>query len=217
METKEILNKMKEAVILGDDEAALASTREALERGINAKEALEGGLMKGIKEVGNKWAREEIFLSEVFFSVAAFKIGSDILEREIERMNLKREFLGKILLGTVQGDIHDLGKNIIGTYLRAAGFDVYDLGVDVSPEIFIKKAKELKPDVIGLSALLSYSLPMQEKVIEALKEAGLRDKIKVIIGGSANTEEWAKKIGADAFGRDALDGLEKIKKMLGIQ
>lgn len=217
METKEILNKMKEAVILGDDEAALASTRAALERGINAKEALEVGLMKGIKEVGNKWAREEIFLSEVFFSVAAFKIGSDILEREIERMNLKREFLGKILLGTVQGDIHDLGKNIIGTYLRAAGFDVYDLGVDVSPETFIKKAKELKPDVIGLSALLSYSLPMQEKVIEALKEAGLRDKIKVIIGGSANTEEWANKIGADAFGGDALDGLEKIKKMLGIQ
>ena len=216
MQTKEIFNKMKESVILGETEKVLEYVKEALSRGLNPKEALENGLIAGIKEMSDRWAREEVFLTQIFFSAEAFKKGSDILEEEIKKTGETRESLGKIIIGTVQGDIHDIGKNIVGTYLLASGFDVYDLGVDVSTETFIEKTKELKPDVIGLSALLSFTLPMQKKVIDALKEAGFRDNIKVIIGGSATTAEWTKEIGADDFALDAVEALEKINKLLGL-
>lgn len=217
MSKEKLFNKIKEVVINGYDEDVLKWVKEALEKGVDPAEALEKGLIAGIKVMSDRWAREEVFLTEIFFSAEAFKVGSDVLTLEIEKLGETRESLGKILLGTVEGDIHDLGKNIVGTYLIAAGFDVYDLGVDVPTQVFVEKAKELKPDIIGLSALLSFTVPMQKKVVDALKESGLRNKIKVIVGGCGITQEWAEEIGADAFGADALDALEKIKTLLDIQ
>lgn len=215
MRPEEIFNKMKEAVILGDTKEALKWTREAVDKGVDPRDAIEKGLVEGIKEIGARWDREEIYLPEIVIAADTFKKGAAILDRELMRMGKTRESLGKILLGTVEGDIHDLGKNIVGTYLTAAGFDVYDLGVDVPTETFVKKVEELKPHIIGLSALCSFTMPMQKKIIDALKEVGLRDKAKVIVGGCSATQEWADEIGADAFGEDVFDALEKVKKLLG--
>jgi len=217
MQAEEILSKIKEAVIGGEMEEVSKRVREALDKGFDPVETLEKGLVDGIREMGERWAREEIFLPEVMLSADVFKKGAAILESEIKRVGKTYKPPGRILMGTVEGDIHDLGKNIVGTFLTAAGFDVYDLGVDVPTGTFVEKAKELKPDIIGLSSLLSFTMPKQREVIKALEEAGLRDKIRVIVGGAPITQKWADEIGADSYGEDVIDALAKVKQLLGIK
>jgi len=212
--SKDVIKKLRDAVIQGDEDKARELAREAVKI-IDPVMAFEEGLVAAINEMGERWAREEVFLTEVLLSANAMKAGSAILQEKIREMGEVSKTLGKVLIGTVKGDIHDLGKNIVVTLLEAAGFTVYDLGVDVGTETFIEKIKELKPDIVGLSSLMTVTIPEQKMVIEALKKAGLRDKVKVLVGGAPVTETWAREIGADGYGSDALAAVSLAKKLVG--
>ncbi|MEM1643589.1 MAG: corrinoid protein [Desulfurococcaceae archaeon] len=212
-----LIEKLKEAVIAGDRDEAIKISREIVDKGLDPLEALERGLVAGVLEVGEKWVREEVFLADLVMSAEAMKAASEILKPEIIRRGSAVKKLGRVIIGTVAGDIHDIGKNIVATMLEASGFEVIDLGVDVSTETFIEKVRELKPDVLGLSALLTTTMLEQKNVIEALKREGLRDKVKVIIGGAPVTEEWAKSIGADGYAEDAIRAVRLVKKLLGLE
>ncbi|MEM2235453.1 MAG: corrinoid protein [Desulfurococcaceae archaeon] len=212
-----LIEKLKEAVIAGDRDEAIKISREIVDKGLDPLEALERGLVAGVLEVGEKWVREEVFLADLVMSAEAMKAASEILKPEIIRRGSAVKKLGRVIIGTVAGDIHDIGKNIVATMLEASGFEVIDLGVDVSTETFIEKVRELKPDVLGLSALLTTTMLEQKNVIEALKREGLRDRVKVIIGGAPVTEEWAKSIGADGYAEDAIRAVRLVKKLLGLE
>jgi corrinoid protein of di/trimethylamine methyltransferase len=210
-----IFKKLTEAVENGDESAAAAVAKEALDRGVDPAEAIEKGLTKGVVAVGDRWACGGAFITEVMLSAGALKAGLQVLEPALVRGGKTRKTLGCVLLGTVKGDIHDIGKSIVGAILMAAGFEIHDLGVDVPPEKFVEEMPKVKPEIIGLSALLTVSMPAQKEVIFALKDKGLRDAVKVMIGGAPVTEAWAREIGADAYGEDALDAIKKAKTLLG--
>jgi corrinoid protein of di/trimethylamine methyltransferase len=182
--------------------------------GIDPLKAIEEGLAQGIREVGNKFANGEVFLPELIMAAETMKKALEILEPELKKKKKERKTLGKVLLGTVAGDIHSIGKTIVASMLSANGFEVYDIGEDVPAGKFVEKVKELKPDILGLSALLTTTLPEQKVVIETLKKEGLRDKVKVIVGGAPTSREWAKEIGADGYGADATEAVEVVKKLL---
>lgn len=163
--------------------------------------------------MGRKFDRNEYFLSALMMSAEIFKSAAKLLEPEISRVH-QREALGKVVIGTVEGDIHDLGKNIVVAFLESAGFKVYDLGVDVSPGKFISKVKETKPEILGLSCLLTPGFESMEATIRKLSEAGLRKRLKVIIGGAAGavvTSDWVDRLGADAFAKDSGEGVRLAK------
>ncbi|MEM1533277.1 MAG: corrinoid protein [Desulfurococcaceae archaeon] len=212
-----LIEKLKEAVIAGDRDEAIKISREIVDKGLDPLEALERGLVAGVLEVGEKWVREEVFLADLVMSAEAMKAASEVLKPEIIKRGKVVKKLGKVVIGTVAGDIHDIGKNIVATMLEASGFEVVDLGVDVPTETFIEKVRELKPDVLGLSALLTTTMLEQKNVIEALKREGLRNKVKVIVGGAPVTEEWAKSIGADGYAEDAIRAVRLVKKLLGLE
>lgn len=215
MEKEELLKRMEEAVKDYDEEEARRLAEEAVRMGLDPVEALEQGLAKGLREVGERFGRGEAFITELIAAAQAMEAGAEILNREIERRGAAREAVGRFLIGTVEGDIHSIGKNIVATMLKAAGFEVIDIGVDVPTQTFVEKVRELKPDILGLSALMTTTMMKQKEVIEALKEAGLRDQVKVIIGGAPVTEEWAREIGADAVGLDAASAVEAALKLIG--
>jgi 5-methyltetrahydrofolate--homocysteine methyltransferase len=162
--------------------------------------------------VGEKYERNEYFLAELIMAGETMKEGMKTLEPHLKAGELKR--VGKVVIGTVRGDLHDIGKNIVATLLSAAGFDVIDLGVDVPPEKFVEAVKENSPDIVGMSALLTTTMVEMEDIIKELKKAGLRDKVKVIIGGAPITREYAEKIGADAAARDAVEGVNICKSWM---
>jgi len=213
--SQDLLRKLAEAVEKGDEDAAAVAAKEALSKGLDAADAIENGLTKGITAVGDRWARGDAFITEVMLSASALKAGLGVLEPALKNRGQTRKTLGRVLLGTVQGDIHDIGKAIVGAMLTAAGFEVHDLGVDVPPEKFVEETQKIKPKIVGLSALLTVSMPVQKKVIDALQQAGLRDKVRVMIGGAPVSEKWANEIGADAYGEDAFDAIKKAKTFLG--
>lgn len=215
MEKEELLKRMEEAVKAYDEEEARRLAEEAIRMGLDPVEALEHGLAKGLREVGDRFGRGEAFITELIAAAQAMEAGAEILNREIERRGAAREAVGRFLIGTVEGDIHSIGKNIVATMLKAAGFEVIDIGVDVPTQTFVEKVRELKPDILGLSALMTTTMMKQKEVIEALREAGLRDQVKVIIGGAPVTEEWAREIGADAVGLDAASAVEASLKLIG--
>ncbi len=215
MEKEELLKRMEEAVKAYDEDEARRLAEEAVRMGLDPVEALEQGLAKGLREVGDRFGRGEAFITELIAAAQAMEAGAEILNREIERRGAAREAVGRFLIGTVEGDIHSIGKNIVATMLKAAGFEVIDIGVDVPTQTFVEKVQELKPDILGLSALMTTTMMKQKEVIEALKEAGLRDQVKVIIGGAPVTEEWAREIGADAVGLDAASAVEASLKLIG--
>ena len=215
MEKEELLKRMEEAVKAYDEEEARRLAEEAVRMGVDPVEALEQGLAKGLREVGDRFGRGEAFITELIAAAQAMEAGAEILNREIERRGAAREAVGRFLIGTVEGDIHSIGKNIVATMLKAAGFEVIDIGVDVPTQTFVEKVKELKPDILGLSALMTTTMVKQKEVIEALKEAGLRDQVKIIIGGAPVTEEWAREIGADAVGLDAASAVETSLRLIG--
>ena len=179
-------------------------------------EAIEEGLGRGVSIVGGRFETGEAFLVELVMAGEAMKAGTEVLMEEIRKRGLSVKKLGSVVIGTVSGDLHDIGKNIVVSMLEAAGFEVIDLGVDVSADAFVDRVRETEPDVLGMSALLSTTAPEQEKVIEALRKAGLRDKVKVIIGGAAASESWGNRINADAYATDAVEAVTKIKSLLGI-
>jgi len=215
MKIEELLKKLKEAIINGDIASAEEVTRELVRMKVDVKRILEESLVPAMDVVGKLFEEGEYFIPELMLSAEAFKTSFEILKDLLPKSEVKAK--ATIVIGTVRGDIHELGKNLVATMLRAAGFEVIDLGVDVSPEKFIEAVKKHNAQVLGLSALMTTTMIEQKKVIEALMKENLKKKVKVIVGGAPVTEEWAKQIGADAYGKDAYDAVRKVKELLNIE
>jgi corrinoid protein of di/trimethylamine methyltransferase len=210
----EMIKKLSEAIIAGDREAAIKAANEVVERGLDVVKAIEEGLMAGAKEVGEKFDRMEIFLPELMMAAEAMQAALNVMLPNIPKGKVPRK--GVVVSGTVKGDIHDIGKNILVAMLRANGFEVYDLGVDVPTSKFIEEAERVRADIITLSALMASTLGGQKDVIDYLKAIGKRDKFIVMVGGGPTTKEWADEIGADGYAETASEAvtlaLELIEK-----
>jgi trimethylamine corrinoid protein len=198
-----ILGELRDAVLDFDDDGARRLAEEAVAAGMDPVMVLEEGLAKALREVGDSFGRGESFVTELIAAAQTMEAGAEVLNQEIARLGASRKSVGRFMIGTVEGDIHSIGKNIVKTMLTAAGFEVIDLGVDIKAEAFVEKAKELEPDIIGLSALMTTTMVMQREVIKALIDAELRKRPKVIVGGAPVTQAWVEEIGADACGFDA--------------
>jgi len=206
--SKDILNEITNGIVHLEYENVKKLVNSALEKGIKPLDVLEA-LRRGLEKVGEKFEKQEYFLSELIMAGEIMKDLLNILKPYLLSENPKAK--GKIVLGTILGDLHDIGKDIIKTLLISSGFEVYDLGIDVPPEQFVEKAKEVDADIIGISALLSTTVPTTAEVIKYLEKAKLRKKVKVIIGGAAVRKEHIKKYGVDAAVNDAMEGLNIIK------
>jgi corrinoid protein of di/trimethylamine methyltransferase len=213
----DVIAELKEAVIQGIPKKAVDAAKRVVELQMDPVEAYEHGLKAGISEVGEGFATGDLFLPDLVLSAETMKAASEILEEEISRTGTARSELGKVVLGTVSGDLHDIGKTIVATLLTSHGFDVVDLGVNISTDDFIDAVKREKPDVLGLSSLLTVTAKELVKVISALKEKGLRQDVKVIVGGGAVTAPYAEEIEADGYGQNAELGVRITKILLGIE
>ena len=211
----DVFKELGEAVRNFDEELSRSLAEKAVEMGVDPVEALEEGLTKALREVGDRFGRGDAFITELIAAAQAMEAGAGVLNEEIARRGASRKAVGRFLIGTVEGDIHSIGKNIVATMLSAAGFEVIDIGVDVKTEDFIEKVRELKPDILGLSALMTTTMVKQRDVIEALRDAGLRDGVKVIVGGAPVTEDWVGEIGADACGLDAGSAVKTALGLMG--
>ena len=210
----ELFESMKQSVFEGDPDRARALAQRALAEGVNPLDAVNCGFVLGLHAVGEQFELGEMFLPDLVLAGEAMKAAAAILEPAIHQMGTSRETLGKVILGTVKGDIHEIGKTLVGTMLSASGFQVFDLGVDVSFDEFALKARELHADIVGLSALLTTTMTGQKGVLEALERHGLRPRVKVMIGGAPVTQNWASEIGADGYGRDALAAVALAKSLM---
>jgi len=204
---------IKNSIVDLDREECLRLAQEALDAGINPLEVIENGLKKGIQIVGTKYEEGELFIVDLMMAASAMKAAVELLEPHISAEMKEKASAGKIIIGTVEGDIHDIGKTIVSTLLAANGFEVIDLGTEVPASKFIEKIKELKPDIIGMSALLTTTMPKMQEVIEALEKEDLRDAVKVMIGGAPVTKEFAAKIGADGYAKDAEEAIKWAKEL----
>jgi len=215
MDNKELLAKMEQSIINYDKDEAVRLAKMALGKGIEPAEAINKGFVKGIQAVGGLFGREEIFLPELVMGTEAMTAATDILEQAIKKSGRKVKYLAKGVAGTVQGDVHDIGIRLVTTFLIANGFDIVFLGVDIPSSLFVEKAKELKPDLILLSALLTTTMPNQKEVIDSLKEAGIRENVKVLVGGAPVSQDWVEQIGADGYGENASAAVKVAKKLIG--
>jgi len=211
--SEEIYNKLAQAVIDGEPEDAEELARQALEQGADPLACINQGLMKGIAKVGELFSSGEYFLPELIIGADAMKAALDVLEPALMG-DQRRDVVGRVVLGTVEGDLHEIGKTLVGTMLTANGFQVTDIGVDKKPSEFIAAIQEADADIVGASALLTTTMLQQEKLIEALKEAGLRDKVKVMVGGAPVTEGFAKDIGADGYAEDAISAVDMAFRLI---
>jgi 5-methyltetrahydrofolate--homocysteine methyltransferase len=204
------LKALADAVINGDQKTALEITKAALEEGTAAKDVLDNGLIAGMDVVGERFKKNEIYIPEVLISARAMKTAMAVLEPELVKAGV--EPVGKLLIGTVQGDLHDIGKNLVAMMLKGAGFEVIDLGVDVGPEKFVEQVKAAKAQLIGMSALLTTTMPGMERTIKAVKDAGI--PVKVMIGGAPVTQDYADRIGADGYAPDAASAVDLAKSLV---
>ncbi len=214
MSKEELIDKLAQAVIDGEPEDAVELAQQALDAGLDPLECINEGLTKGIDRVGALFAEGECFLPDLIIGGEAMKEALAVLEPALAA-NQEREVTGRVVLGTVQGDLHEIGKTLVGTILTANGFQVTDIGVDKPADEFIAAVKEANATLIGASALLTTTIPEQQKIIEALVEAGLRDKVKVMVGGAPVTQAWADKIGADGYAEDAIAAVAVAKRLVG--
>ncbi len=212
MEKKEMFERMAQVIVEGKKEEAVSLAQQALKSGIPPLEAMNA-FTKGIRIVGEKYENGEFFLPELIMGGEGMKEALKILESEINRRGEKRETPGKVIIGTVEGDIHDIGKTIVASMLSANGFEVFDLGTDVTADAFIAKIKEVGANILGLSALLTTTMSNQVKTIKALSSEGLRDKVKVIVGGAPTSQSWAEEIGADGYGENAIEAVRVAKQL----
>jgi dimethylamine corrinoid protein len=211
-----VYQDMAEAVIEGDEEKAVLLAKEALKRGMDATEAIEKGFAEGMNEIGRQFERLEVFLPQVILSADAMTAGVEVFRQHL--LGKEKETPRKtILLGTIQGDVHDIGKNIVKIMLESNGFKVYDLGRDVPVRDFIEKVEELSPDLVGVSALMTTTMVHMPKLIQVLKEKGLKDRVKVMVGGAPVLPAWAKEIGADGYGTSAMEAVKVAKRLTGLQ
>ena len=211
--SEELYNKLKQAVIEGEPEDAEMFAKQALDKKLDPLECINQGLMPGIKEVGELFSKGDYFLPELIIGADAMKAALDVLEPALTG-GQEREVVGKVVIGTVEGDLHEIGKTLVGTMLTANGFKVTDIGVDQSPEAFVKAVEENNADIVGASALLTTTMLQQKKLIEALEGAGLRDKVKVLIGGAPVTDRYASEIGADGYAEDAISAVDVAYRLM---
>jgi corrinoid protein of di/trimethylamine methyltransferase len=209
----EMYAKLAQAVIDGEPEDAESLAKEALAQGLDPLECVNHGLTKGIQEVGERFANGEYFLPELIIGAEAMKLALAVLEPAMVG-DQSREVVGRVVLGTVEGDMHEIGKTLVGTMLVANGFKVIDIGVDKSAEEFINTIQENNADIVGASALLTTTMLQQKKLIEALSAAGLRDKVKVMVGGAPVTESFATEIGADGYAEDAISAVNLAFRLI---
>ncbi|MBS7288833.1 MAG: corrinoid protein [Candidatus Freyarchaeota archaeon] len=214
MNYEEILNGLADSVISGDEGRAKDLAKKALEAGIDPLKAINEGLMKGMSQVGDDFSKLKIYLPEVMMAAEAMKAALSILEPAALQKGGGAIKKSKVVIGTITGDIHDIGKNIVAMLLRANGFEVYDLGRDVPVDELIRKAEEVGADIIAASTLLSTSMPYMEDLISLLKERNLREKYIVMVGGGPVTREWAASIGADGYGDDGEEAVKVAKELL---
>lgn len=206
--------ELQEALFWGDVSKVKELTQIALQERIEPKKILEQGLIKGMNVVGIKFKNNEIFLPEVLLASRAMHRGLELLQPELIKSGVKA--VGKVIIGTAKGDLHDIGKNLVAMMLRGGGFEVIDLGIDVPPEKFLKASQEHQPDIVGISALLTTTMIGMIDVVTILKKAGLRNKIKVMVGGAPVTQEFADEISADVYAPNAASAVDKARELLKI-
>ncbi len=211
---RDYFDALAQTVIDGDVEECLKLVNRGIENGVDPVETIEKGLARGIKKVGDDFGAGNVFLPELIMAADVMQQATTILDKEIKSEGTSRKTLGKIVIGTVKGDIHDIGKSVVAAVLQANGFDVVDIGTDVAVEEFIKSVKENEADCLGMSTLLTLPLQVMGEVIQKMDEEGLRGKVKVIVGGCPVTQEFADEIGADAVGFDAADAVIKVRALL---
>lgn len=214
MEKENLLEKMQTAVLEGEIEEGESLAHKALKEGLDPLECIEKGFVVGINKVGALYEEGEMFLPELVAAAEVMKEALAILEPEMLKTKQARVILGKVLIGSVAHDIHDIGKDIVASMLTAAGFEVHNLGIDVPCDTFVAKVRELEPDILGMSALLTTTMPEQQNVIEVLQEEGLRKGVKVMVGGAPVNREWAEAIGADGFAEDAVEAVKVAKTIV---
>ncbi len=197
--------RLSAAIIAGDKDSLQKAIDDALSEGVSPSDIIEQGMSPGMKEVGERFARYEIYLPEMMMSAEAWEGAMKVLEPKLLETGAESKKVGRVVLGTVKGDVHSVGKNIVGAMLKMSGFEVFDLGVDVAASAFVTKAEEVEANIIAASALMSTTIPQQKSIIEHLEARGVRDKYCVLVGGGSTSQEWADNIGADGYGRTAGD------------
>jgi len=213
MSKEDLIKRAMKAVLDGDEDAAVEVANKVVAEGINVVEIINEGFMPGMIEVGDLFSKEEFSLPEVLLAAGAMQKAIDIMEPHIPREQVA-EKRGTVVIGTVEGDIHDIGKNIVAVMLRVYGFEVEDLGRDVPIKKFIDKARELNADIVASSSLMTTTMPGQRLLEDKLREAGIREKVKTMVGGAAVTQEWADKIGADGYAEDASECVTKAIELV---
>lgn len=213
MSKEALIKQAKQAVLDGDEVTAEAVAKQVIAQGINPVEIINEALTPAMTEVGDGFAREEIPLPGVLIAAEAMTTAIDIMEPHIPAEDVG-EAKGTVVIGTIEGDIHDIGKRIVATMLRVYGYEVHDLGRDVPIDEFVEKVKEIKPDIVGSSSLMTTTMAGQKILEEKLRKEGLRDGLKTMVGGAATTQEWANKIGCDCYAEDANDTVLKVKELM---
>jgi 5-methyltetrahydrofolate--homocysteine methyltransferase len=209
----DFLEKLATAILEGDSQSTVDLVQQALDDGAAAKTILDDGMIVGMNEVGDRFRRGDMFVPEVLMSADAMSAGLKLLRPELAKSNVK--MIGKVVLGTVKGDLHDIGKNLVGMMCEGAGFEVINLGFDVPPERFIEAIKEHQPQLIGMSALLTTTMRSMGQTIKSLEEAGLRDQVKIMVGGAPVDQDFADRIGADGYGSNAVAASDLAKQLVG--
>ena len=210
----EILDQIAKELFAGNAKAVAELTQKALSDGFSPQEILNEGMIKGMNDVGVKFKANEIYVPEVLIAARAMKAGMEILKPKLAETGV--EPVGKMIIGTVKGDLHDIGKNLVAMMMEGAGFEVIDLGIDVPAEKFIQAIEEYQPQLVGMSALLTTTMIQIRENIKAFQEASIRDQVKVMIGGAPVTQKFADEVGADGYAPDAASAVDKAKELLGI-
>lgn len=213
MNKEELFVKMEKAIIEGNKEEAENLAKETVKQNLDLNEVIEKGYVPGIQKVGDLWEKGEYFLPELITSAECMKAAMGVLQPELRKAKIEVKSLGKIVIGTVEGDIHDIGKNLVASLLSANGFDVVDLGADVKLDKFIETAESEHADFICLSALLTTTMLGQKKVIEVIKDKGLSGKFKVLVGGAPVNQKWADEIGADGYAENAMIAVRVVRRL----
>ena len=210
--SEELYKQMAQSILDGEEDVAAELAQKALDAGIDPLAAITDGYMPGVNEVGDSFACGQAFLPELVMAGEAMKAAIAVLEPLMKESGTERNILGKVVLGTVEGDIHEIGKSLVGTMLTSSGFEVYDMGVDVSTDAILAKAEEVGADIIGLSALLTTTMVKQKEVIDEITKRGM--KVKVMVGGAPVTKEWVHKIEADGYSEDAIGAVKVAKELV---